>query len=155
MKLFSMVMMVAATFSLTACNLFSGYGQEAGANGKRAKGYKNARGESVWTCERDPLAAVEGDKYLENNGLPVEIKGNFICENGKAELPKDCQGREFRSEAELRVFWEKHQLPVGLVYFDCGGGQPKVRSFSTELWKSKEKRMPTCKDERGRKRPCI
>ncbi|OPH37917.1 hypothetical protein [Moraxella equi] len=42
-----------SSFALTACDPFKGlrgYGQEVGANGKRAKGFKNARGENVWTC---------------------------------------------------------------------------------------------------------
>ncbi|WP_281356425.1 hypothetical protein [Pelistega suis] len=29
----------------------------------------------------------EGGSYLKNYGLPREIGGNFICENGKPKLP--------------------------------------------------------------------
>ncbi|STZ63991.1 Uncharacterised protein [Moraxella lacunata] len=106
-------------------------------------------------CDGEIMKANEGNSYLKKYGLPLEIGGNFICENGKPKLPKDCQGREFRSEAELRVYWEKHQLPVGLIRFDCSSGTPKVRPQGMKFWQEEEQLMPTCKDSRGRKRPCV
>lgn len=141
------------SLSLTACNPFKGYGQEAGANGK-SKRFKDARG-GVSKCTTSPLSADTGNSYLQYHGLPLEIKGNFACKGDIPVLPKDCQGREFRSEAELRVFWEKHQLPVGIVYFGCANGKPYIPAIQLEEWKKMERVKPTCKDERGRKRPCV
>lgn len=89
------------------------------------------------------------------NGLPRAIGGNFICENGKPVLPKDCQGREIRSEAEFIAFWEKHQLPIGLKYFECVNGSPRIPDIQLKYWQGEEAIKPTCKDARGRKRPCV
>ncbi|WP_294035896.1 hypothetical protein, partial [uncultured Moraxella sp.] len=111
-----------SSLTLTACDPFKGlrdYGQESGANGKPAPRFKNARGDNVWGCQEEIIPASDGGAYLEQYGLPPEIGGNFICENGKPKLPKDCQGREIRSEAEMIAFWQKHQLPIGLKYFEC------------------------------------
>lgn len=143
--------------TLTACNPLRGYGQEAGAkaNGEATPRFKNARGGNVWGCQDEIIPASDGGAYLEQYGLPPEIGGKFICENGKPKLPKDCQGREFRSEAELRVFWEKYQLPVGLRHFDCSKGKPTVPIERLEAWQMYEAQKPTCKDARGRKRPCV
>ncbi len=93
--------------------------------------------------------------FLDRYGLPREIGGNFICDGDTPKLPKDCQGKEFRSEAELRAYWEKYQLPVGLKYFDCSTGKPTVPAERLEAWQMYESQSPTCKDARGRKRPCV
>ncbi len=160
MKLFNpclIIMITLTSLTLTACDPFKGlrdYGQESGANGK-SKGFKNARGGNVSKCTGSSLSAGTGESYLSHHGLPLEIGGNFICENGKPKLPKDCQGKEFRSEAELRVYWEKYQLPVGLRHFDCSTGKPTVPLERLEAWQEYEAQEPTCKDARGRKRPCV
>ncbi|MDY3331559.1 MAG: hypothetical protein SOX43_06340 [Pelistega sp.] len=97
----------------------------------------------------------EGGSYLKNYGLPREIGGNFICDGDTPKLPKDCQGREIRSEAEFIAFWQKHQLPIGLKYFECVNGQPRIPAIQLEAWKIAEEEKPSCKDARGRKRPCV
>ncbi|STZ03590.1 hypothetical protein [Moraxella equi] len=112
-------------------------------------------GGNVWTCKNNVIHAHEGNSYLEKYGLPLEIGGNFICDGDTPKLPKDCQGREFRSEAELRVYWEKHQLPVGYVWWECHNGIPKVAPSSIKGWSQMESANPTCKDSRGHKRPCV
>ena len=151
------IIIALTSLTLTACDPFKGlrdYGQESGANGK-SKGFKNARGGNVFGCDNYPIKASEGSGYLKSYGLPPEIGGNFICDGDTPKLPKDCQGREFRSEAELRAYWEKYQLPVGLVHFDCTSGTPRIPAIQLETWKQDEKYDPTCKDARGRKRPCV
>ncbi len=87
--------------------------------------------------------------------LPLEIGGNFICDGDTPKLPKDCQGREIRSEAELNAYTTKYQLPQGMIIYDCSTGTPKILSHQLEYWKRTESNNPTCKDSRGRKRPCI
>ncbi|OPH37916.1 hypothetical protein [Moraxella equi] len=93
--------------------------------------------------------------YLDDYGLPREIGGNFICDGDTPKLPKDCQGREIRSEAELNAFTTKHQLPLALNDFICKNGVPIIPVKDLEYWKRHESIMPTCKDSRGRKRPCV
>ena len=107
------------------------------------------------SCAGAPISADSGGAYLEKYGLPREIGGNFICENDKPVLPKDCQGREFRSEAELMTFWRQHQLPVGIVYFKCANDKPYIPAIQLETWKRLEQSNPTCTDSRGRRRPCV
>ncbi|AWY21179.1 hypothetical protein LP123_02230 [Moraxella bovis] len=144
--------LLSSALTLTACNPLKGYGQEAGAGGSKRSGLQNARGDDVWGCQGEKISGLG---FLDRYGLPREIGGNFICENGKPKLPKDCQGREIRSEAEFIAFWEKHQFPIGLPYYDCVNGIPKVKAEHLQYWKTKEKYNPTCKDSRGRKRPCV
>ncbi|MDH2274423.1 hypothetical protein [Moraxella porci] len=148
-----------SSLTLTACDPFNGlrgYGQEAGANGKPAKGFKNARGGgNVWGCQKEIIPASDGGAYLEQYGLPREIGGNFICENGKPALPKDCQGREIRSEAELNAYTTKYQLPQGTIVYDCSTGVPKIPAEFMPMMKALEEEKPTCTDSRGRKRPCV
>ncbi|MGK8250161.1 hypothetical protein [Moraxella lacunata] len=94
-------LILLSSFTLTACDPFKGlrgYGQEAGANGK-SKRFKNARGEARFDCQKGFIHAHEGNSYPEKHGLPREIGGNFICDGDAPKLPKDCQGREIRSEA--------------------------------------------------------
>ncbi|STZ63347.1 Uncharacterised protein [Moraxella lacunata] len=117
-----------SSFTLTACDPFKGlrgYGQEAGANGK-SKRFKNARGEARFDCQKGFIHAHEGNSYLEKHGLPREIGGNFICDGDAPKLPKDCQGREIRSEAELNAFTTKLQLPLALNDFICKNGVPTI-----------------------------
>ena len=146
------------TLSLTACGLLNdkGWGGLTGSE-KKVKYFKDARGNNVSKCRDGSLIlASQGDNYLSTYGLPTEIGGNFICEGGDTpKLPKDCQGKEFRSEAELRAYWEKYQLPVGLVFFDCNAGIPTVPKDVLSSWQRHEAINPTCKDARGRKRPCV
>ena len=161
MKLFNpclIIMITLTSLTLTACDPFKGlrdYGQESGANGKPAPRFKNARGGDVWSCKGDILQPSGGIYYLERNGLPPEIGGNFICENGKPKLPKDCQGREIRSEAELNAYTTKYQLPQGTIVYDCSTGVPKIPAEFMPMMKALEEENPTCTDSRGRKRPCV
>lgn len=148
-------LILSSVLSLTACGMLDGYGQEAGANGKPTPRFKNARGGEILGCQKEMIPASDGGAWLEHYGLPREIGGNFICENGKPKLPKDCQGREIRSEAQFIAFWEKHQLPIGLKYFECVNGQPRIPAIQLETWKQMERENPTCKDSRGHKRPCV
>ncbi|STY91086.1 Uncharacterised protein [Moraxella bovis] len=104
---------------------------------------------------RGVIRDYEGHSYLKMYNLPLEIGGNFICDGDTPKLPKDCQGREIRSETQFIAFWEKHQLPIGLKYFECVNGQPRIPAIQLETWKQMEREKPTCKDSRGRKRPCV
>ncbi|NOL51102.1 hypothetical protein [Pelistega suis] len=146
------IIIALTSLTLTACDPLKGYGQEAGAGGSKRSGLQNARGGDVWGCQGEQISGLG---FLDRYGLPREIGGNFICDGDTPKLPKDCQGKEFRSEAELRAYWEKYQLPVGLIHFDCTSGTPRIPAIQLETWKQDEKYDPTCKDARGRKRPCV
>ncbi|OPH37921.1 hypothetical protein [Moraxella equi] len=148
-------LILSSVLSLTACGMLDGYGQEAGANGKPTPRFKNARGGEILGCQKEIIPASDGGAWLEHYNLPPEIGGNFICDGDTPKLPKDCQGREIRSEAEFIAFWQKHQFPIGLPYYDCVNGVPKVKAEHLQYWKTKEKYNPTCKDARGHKRPCV
>ncbi|UTO05421.1 hypothetical protein NKT77_01835 [Moraxella sp. FZLJ2107] len=150
--LLTLTLLLTSSLTLTACNPLKGYGQEAGAGGSKRSGLQNARGDDVWGCQGEQISGLG---FLDKYGLPREIGGNFICDGDTPKLPKDCQGREIRSEAEFIAFWQRHQFPIGLPYYDCVNGVPKVKAEHLQYWKIKEASNPTCKDSRGRKRPCV
>ena len=112
-------------------------------------------GGNVFKCTGSTLSAGTGSSYLSYHGLPLEIGGNFICDGDAPKLPKDCQGREIRSEAELNAYTTKHQLPQGTIVYDCSTGTPKIPAEFMPMMKRLEAEKPTCKDSRGRKRPCV
>lgn len=146
------IMISLSSLTLSACNFMRGYGQEAGAGGSKRSGLINARGDDVWGCQGEQISGLG---FLDKYGLPREIGGNFICDGDTPKLPKDCQGREIRSEAELNAFTTKHQLPLALNDFICKNGVPTIPTQDLEYWKRTESNNPTCKDSRGRKRPCV
>ncbi|MCP2041397.1 putative small secreted protein [Neisseria sp. HSC-16F19] len=152
MKSVHIPIMTLTIILLSACNILEGYGQEGGAK-KNIKYITDVRGIPVSGCMGEHLYA-ETVWYHKHYGLPMDIRGNFICEGNKPALPMSCEGKRL-GMAELRAYWDKYQLPAGLVYFDCSTGIPKVRPQGLEWWQQQERLEPTCKDSRGRKRACI
>ncbi|UYZ68211.1 hypothetical protein LP090_01835 [Moraxella bovis] len=57
---FILSLILLTSLTLSACNFMEGYGQEAGANGKPAPRFKNARGGEVWSCKGDILQPSGG-----------------------------------------------------------------------------------------------
>ncbi|MFT5097081.1 MAG: hypothetical protein ACI9JO_001103 [Psychrobacter okhotskensis] len=71
----------------------------------------------------NPVPKSQANFFWKENNLP---KGTlyYVCEGDKAVLPRDCQGKSLTTP-ELRSYWKKYDLPVGLKKFNCSSGVPK------------------------------
>lgn len=96
-----------------------------------------------------PIPKSHAKGFWEGYNLP---KGtiDFVCRDGKAYLPKDCQGNSLNRQ-QILAYWHRYQLPKGLVNFDCSTGTPKVPANELKDWQKIERQDPTCRGGR----PCV